>query len=52
MDDDDLVCGCAGVLPIVGGILLGLAATAGWIGLTAWAVIRRVESRAWVRSAR
>ena len=30
----------------------GMALTAGWMLRTAWAVIRRVESRAWVRSAR
>ena len=50
--DDDLACGCPTALPALGGLMLGLALTAGWIARTAWAVARRPESWAWVRSAR
>ena len=50
--DDDLACGCPDALPIVGGILLGLAATAGWLLRCAWTIAHRPETVAWLRSAR
>lgn len=49
---DDLACDCPPVLPLLAGALLGLAATAGWVGVVAWQVARRPESWAWVRSVR
>ena len=49
---DELACGCPDALPIVGGILLGLAATAGWFLRCAWTVAHRPESLGWLRSAR
>ena len=51
-DDTDLACGCPNAFLIVGGLVVGLAATAGWIVRTAWAVTHRSQSLAWVRSVR
>lgn len=38
--------------PLALGFFTGLALTAGWLLRTLWAITHRIESWAWVRSAR
>ena len=48
--DDDLAWGCPAVLPVVAGVMLGLALTAGWVVKTAWAVAHSPTALSWLRS--